>query len=50
LRKRYIRFEVIFDAARKRIQVLELEKKIAKPEFWNNQEVVWSRISNWIPE
>jgi peptide chain release factor 2 len=38
LRKRYIRFEVIFDAARKRIQVLELEKKIAKPEFWNNQE------------
>jgi len=38
LRKRYIKFEGIFDADRKRSQVLELEKKIAQPDFWNNQE------------
>jgi peptide chain release factor 2 len=38
LRKRYYRFEGIFDAERKRAEVLELEKKVAQPEFWNNQE------------
>jgi peptide chain release factor 2 len=38
LTKRYSRFEGIFDADRKRAQVLDLEKKIASPEFWNNQE------------
>ena len=38
MRKRSIRFEGIFDAEKKRVQVLELEKKIARPEFWNNQE------------
>ncbi len=38
LKKRYCRFEGIFDAERKRAQVLELEKKVAQPEFWNNQE------------
>ncbi len=38
LKKRYCRFEGIFDAEHKRIQVLELEKKAAQPEFWNNQE------------
>jgi peptide chain release factor 2 len=38
LRKRCFRFEGIFDAERKRAQVLELEKKAARPEFWNNQE------------
>jgi peptide chain release factor 2 len=37
-RKRYSKFEGIFDADRKRVQVLELEKKVALPEFWNNQE------------
>ena len=37
-RKRYSRFEGIFDVERKRAEVLELEKKVAKPEFWNNQE------------
>jgi len=38
LRKRYSRFEGIFDAERKRAEVLELEKKVARPEFWDNQE------------
>jgi len=38
LRKKYSRFEGIFDADRKRAEVLELEKKVAQPEFWNNQE------------
>jgi peptide chain release factor 2 len=38
LTKKYGRFEGIFDADRKRTRVLELEKKIAGPEFWNNQE------------
>jgi peptide chain release factor 2 len=36
--KRYSRFEGIFDAERKRSQVLELENKAAHPEFWKNQE------------
>ena len=38
MRKRYSRFEGIFDAERKRAQVLELEKKVTRPDFWNNQE------------
>ena len=38
MRKKYSRFEGIFDADRKRAEVLELEKKVAQPEFWNNQE------------
>ena len=38
MRKRYSRFEGIFDAERKRAEVLELEKKVARPEFWDNQE------------
>ena len=37
-RKRYCKFEGIFDAESKRAQVLELEKKATQPEFWNNQE------------
>ncbi len=37
-RKRYSKSEGIFDAEQKRAQVLELEKKAALPEFWNNQE------------
>ena len=37
-KRRYTRLEVIFDAEKKRTQVLELEKKVAQPEFWNNQE------------
>ena len=37
-RKRYSKSEGIFDAEHKRAQVLELEKKAALPEFWNNQE------------
>ena len=37
-RKRYGSSEGIFDAADKRARVLELEKAIAKPDFWNNQE------------
>lgn len=35
---RCIRFEVIFDAERKRAEILELEKKVAHPEFWARQE------------
>jgi len=38
LRRNYYRFGDIFDADRKRKQILELEKKAAKPDFWNNQE------------
>lgn len=37
-REKYCRSEGIFDAERKRAEVLELEKKVAQPEFWNNQE------------
>jgi len=37
-RKRYCRYEGIFDAERKRSQILELEKKISQPDFWDNQE------------
>ena len=43
-RKRYCRFEGIFDAGHKRTQVLELEKKAALPEFWNNQEEAQSTL------
>ncbi len=35
---RCIRFEVIFDAQHKRAEILELEKKVAEPEFWTRQE------------
>ncbi len=35
---RCIRFEVIFDAERKRAEIQELEQKVAQPEFWNRQE------------
>ena len=38
LRPRCIRFEVIFDAPNKRAEILELEKKVAQPEFWTRQE------------
>ena len=38
MRRRYFRFEGIFDAESKRATVSELEKKVARPEFWNNQE------------
>jgi peptide chain release factor 2 len=38
LKKNSYRYGDIFDADRKRAQVLELEKKAAHPEFWNNQE------------
>ena len=38
MKKSYYRLGDIFDADRKRTQVLELEKKAAHPEFWNNQE------------
>lgn len=38
MRKRYSKYEGIFDAERKRTQVLELEKRIAHPEFWTRQE------------
>jgi len=37
-KKNYLRFGVFFDADRKRVQILELEKKVAKPDFWNKQE------------
>jgi peptide chain release factor 2 len=36
--KKFDKFEGIFDADRKRTQVLELEKRITSPEFWNKQE------------
>lgn len=38
LKKNSYRYGDIFDADRKRAQVLELEKKAAHPKFWNNQE------------
>jgi peptide chain release factor 2 len=38
LKKNSYRYGDIFDADRKRAQVLELEKKAAHPNFWNNQE------------
>jgi peptide chain release factor 2 len=38
LKKNSYRSGDIFDADRKRAQVLELEKKAAHPKFWNNQE------------
>lgn len=37
-KKRSIRFEVTFDAERKRAAILELEKKVATPEFWSRPE------------
>ena len=36
--KRFSRSEGIFDAAHKRTQVLELDKRATQPDFWNNQE------------
>ncbi len=36
--QRCIKFGVIFDAEHKRAEILELEKKVAQPEFWNRQE------------
>jgi peptide chain release factor 2 len=38
LKKNSYRYGDIFDTDRKRTQVLELEKKAAHPNFWNNQE------------
>ncbi|MBN2318564.1 MAG: PCRF domain-containing protein, partial [Acidobacteria bacterium] len=38
MKKNLYRFGDIFDADRKRLQVLELEKKASHPEFWSNQE------------
>lgn len=38
LKKNSYKFGAIFDADRKRSQVLELEKKASHPEFWSNQE------------
>lgn len=43
-RKRYSKFEGIFDAEHKRTQVLELDRKAALPEFWNNQEEAQSTL------
>ena len=37
-KKKYIRFEGIFDAEHKRAKVIELEKQAAHPEFWTRQE------------
>lgn len=42
--KRYSRSEGIFDVESKRGQVLELEKKVARPDFWNNQEEAQSTL------
>jgi peptide chain release factor 2 len=37
-KKNYPRSGVFFDADAKRIQILDLEKKAARPDFWNKQE------------
>lgn len=37
-KKSFLRSEVFFDAEAKRVQILELEKKAAQPDFWNKQE------------
>ena len=37
-KKRYCRFEVIFDAEHKRSTILDLEKKASQPDFWNRPE------------
>jgi len=38
--KRWNKLEVIFDAAHKRAEILEIEKKVAQPDFWNRQDEV----------
>ena len=38
MNRRYIRSEGIFDADNKRSEILELEKKVAQPEFWSRQD------------
>ena len=38
--RRWNKFEVIFDAEHKRAEILEIEKKVAQPDFWNRQEEV----------
>src|SRR5213594_3223526 len=37
-RKKLNRSEGIFDAEQKRAEIVELEKKVAQPEFWTRQE------------
>ena len=38
MRKKHIKYGVIFDAERKRAEVFELEKKAAQPDFWSRPE------------
>lgn len=38
--KRWSKFEGIFDAEHKRREILEIEKKVAQPDFWNRQDEV----------
>jgi peptide chain release factor 2 len=38
--KKWRKFEGIFDAEQKRSQILEIEKKVVQPDFWNRQEEV----------
>ncbi len=38
--RRWNKFEVIFDVAHKRAEILEIEKKVAQPDFWNRQDEV----------
>lgn len=44
--RRWSRFEVIFDAEHKRAEILEIEKKVAQPDFWNRQEEVQAILQN----
>jgi peptide chain release factor 2 len=37
-RRKSIKSEGIFDAEHKRAEIIELEKKVAQPEFWTRQE------------
>ena len=37
-KRKYCRFEVIFDAEHKRNAILDLEKKASQPDFWNHPE------------
>jgi peptide chain release factor 2 len=44
LKRKSDKFEVIFDAEHKRAEILEIEKKVAEPDFWNRQEEVQATL------
>ena len=44
--RRWNKFEVIFDAEHKRTEILEIEKKVAQPNFWNKPDEVQAILQN----